>query len=204
MTKRYACLLVIGFSVVALACNKKDEAVSTTPAPAVEAPAPLEKVAAPAPTSVPASETTPAAAHVAIINAVAFEPGVVTGGQPTEAQFREAKEKGFKVIINTRAEGEPGVDGAKAFVEGLGMKYVWIPMKGADGLTKENAQALADALSDDNKPAMVHCGSGNRVGGLFAMKAFHIDGKSAEEALAIGKKAGLTRLEAAVKEKLVK
>ena len=48
----------------------------------------------------------------------------------------------------------------------------------------------------------MHCASGNRVGGLFALKAFYVDGKTPEEALEIGRSAGMTRTEAVVRQEL--
>jgi protein tyrosine phosphatase (PTP) superfamily phosphohydrolase (DUF442 family) len=77
-------------------------------------------------------------------------------------------------------------------------------VSGADDVTVDNARKLAEALGgDDALPAVVHCGSGNRAGAILAMKAFHVDGLSAEEALALGRRAGLTKLEPVVKERLV-
>jgi len=44
-------------------------------------------------------------------------------------------------------------------------------------------------------PVLVHCMSGNRVGALFALRAFWLQGMSAVEALAVGRRYGLTKLE---------
>ena len=41
-------------------------------------------------------------------------------------------------------------------------------------------------LGPEALPAFVHCASGNRVGGLFAVKAFHLDGMNVEESMEIG------------------
>ena len=49
---------------------------------------------------------------------------------------------------------------------------------------------------------LLHCGSGNRVGALLALKAFWLDGGSAEEALEVGLAGGVTRLEPTVRELL--
>ncbi len=126
--------------------------------------------------------------------------GIVSGGQPEPEQLATARDLGFKTVVNLRAAGEPG--SRREEVEALGLVYLEIPIAGAEGLTAENALAFAAALEEAERPALVHCGSGNRAGALFALKAFHADGKSAEEALAIGKAAGLTRLEGAVERHL--
>ena len=90
----------------------------------------------------------------------------------------------------------------KEDIEALGMRYVAIPVDGSEGLTIENAQFLAAALATSDAPVIVHCGSGNRVGALFSLKALELDGKSAEEALAIGLAAGVTKMEPAVRDLL--
>lgn len=125
-------------------------------------------------------------------------PGVITGGQPNGAQFEALAKAGYRTVINTRAHGEPLVDQEQAFVEGLGMRYVHIPVGSGGDLTVANAKILADALADGG-PALVHCASSNRVGALFALKAFHLDGQSADDALALGRAAGLTRMEPIVR-----
>ena len=121
---------------------------------------------------------------------------VVTGGQPTFDQLRMAHEAGFKAIVNLRTDKEqPSPAEESTWVEELGMKYFPIPVEGAQGVSLENAGLLAGILSkEENYPLIVHCQSGNRVGALFAVKTFSLDGKREKEALAIGREAGLTTL----------
>ena len=136
-----------------------------------------------------------------ILNGAMPAEGVLTGGQPSREELTAIAESGYRSVINLRTEGEKG-NTDPTFVESLGMDYVDIPIEGADGLTEENARRLAGALEEVEKPVVVHCGSGNRVGALFAMKAYYVDGQPAEEALLIGQQAGMTRLEPAVRQKL--
>ncbi len=126
----------------------------------------------------------------------------MTGGQPTFDQLKKANELGFKTVINLRTDREqPSPAQESSWVEELGMKYVHIPVAGAKGITLENAKALAVALlNPEDYPLIVHCKSGNRVGALFSLKAFYIDGKNTIEAVKIGEKAGLTSLESVVKK----
>jgi len=127
--------------------------------------------------------------------------GILTGGQPSPAQFETLAGLGYKTVINMRAPGEKGSTDP-AFVESLGMTYVSIPIAGAADISEENARKLADALDVGADPVVVHCASGNRVGALFALKAYYVDGKTPEEALALGKAAGVTRLEPVVRQTL--
>lgn len=129
---------------------------------------------------------------------------LMTGGQPSLADLAVLKERGITTVINLRGLNEKlGFDEA-AELEKLGMDYVQIPMSSAADLTKENALKLDDALKNSKGKTVVHCASGNRVGALLALREFQIKGKSAEEAMAFGKTAGMTKLASAVKELLVK
>ena len=143
------------------------------------------------------------APSISILNAKTPKPGVLTGGQPTPEHFEEAARAGYRTVVNLRTEGENGSwDGASKAAE-LGLHYVALPVAGADGISEETAKALAAVLDDpQNLPAMVHCGSGNRVGAIFALMAFHLEGEDAEKALERGLEAGLTSLEPMVREKL--
>jgi protein tyrosine phosphatase (PTP) superfamily phosphohydrolase (DUF442 family) len=132
-------------------------------------------------------------------------PNLVTSGQPTEAQFALLAKAGVQRVIQLRVVNEPGTGWEEAKAKELGVEFVRLPMAGAEGLTIENAQRLAAELkTSGDKTTLVCCGSSNRVGALLAMKAFFVDNKSAEEALAFGKSAGLKALEPAVAEKLKK
>lgn len=150
-----------------------------------------------------AGEAPAPAPLVAIPGAAQPLPGVLSGGQPTPEQLAEAAARGYRSVISLRPEGEPGSEGERAEVERLGMRFVSIPVAGAADLTEQNARALGQALSAEGAvPAILHCGTGNRAGALLALEAYYVEGKSAEEALDLGKRAGLTKLEPTVREKL--
>lgn len=130
-------------------------------------------------------------------------PGVVTGGQPSPEQLVQAAKAGVKVVVNLRGDGEPMVEETGQIAKKLGLMYVRIPLSGSQpdfGLTEQNARKLGKLLAHaKDRPLLVHCASGNRVGALMALEAFYVEGKSAAEALAEGRKAGLTRLEPVVR-----
>ena len=128
------------------------------------------------------TEKTGDASIFSIPNAVRHSDGTLTGGQPSDEQLKDAKEQGFKTIINLRTAGEDA-DKQGAQVEALGMKSVWLPIAGKKGLTAENARRLAKALEESPKPVVLHCGSGQRVGALMALKAHFTDGEASAKAL---------------------
>ena len=130
--------------------------------------------------------------------------GVLSGGQPTEGQIKAAGAAGYKTVINLRPDTEPGFEWEAAAVRAAGMTYVSIPVAGAAGLTKENVTRLDAALKDAaaNGPVLLHCGSGNRIGALLALRAAWLEGCDPAAALEYGKTSGLTGLEPAVKSML--
>jgi uncharacterized protein (TIGR01244 family) len=131
------------------------------------------------------------------------EDDILSGGQLTPDALRAAAEAGYATILNMRAPGEMAFDEA-ALVAELGMTYVSLPIRGPGDLTAANAEAFDAALGDAARPMIVHCGSGNRVGALFALRAAFCQGASAADALAIGREAGLTGMEPAVRDALTR
>ena len=127
--------------------------------------------------------------------------GIVTSGQPDEAAFRNIAGAGYSTVIDMRAADEDRGLEEQRIVEALGMTYLLFPIAGKQDVSFEKAAALNEILGGLDGPVLVHCKSGNRVGALFALRAKN-NGASSEEALAIGKAAGMTRLEKLVQERL--
>ena len=97
----------------------------------------------------------------------------------------------------------PNHGGERAAVERMGMKFVSIPVAGAAGLTEDNAHALDNVLREqDALPAVVHCATGQRVSALLGLKAFVVERMSPEAAIDLAKSLGLTKLEAALRERI--
>ncbi|MBL4583772.1 MAG: hypothetical protein JKX83_04050 [Pseudomonadales bacterium] len=151
------------------------------------------------------AQTTSPTPALSIRNAKQPFPGILTGGQPSSAQLSAAKRLGYKTVISLRARVETGLWNEGSTVEELGMKYVSIPVKGIAGLTAQNAKTLIQALADPaDYPILLHCGSGDRVGALLAIDAGINQGIASQQALKVGRSAGLNRLEGAVKQLLEK
>ena len=140
---------------------------------------------------------------VPIPNARVTKTGLLIGGQPSTEQLKAISEAGYRTVISLRAENEQGDEGERATVERLGMKFVSIPVPGPAGLTEENARALAKELSgEDVLPSVLHCKSGQRVSALLGLKAFVVDRVSVSAAIDLAKSLGLTKLEAALRERI--
>jgi uncharacterized protein (TIGR01244 family) len=110
---------------------------------------------------------------------------------------------GITTIIDLRPDQEtPDLD-EKAVAEQTGLKYRNLPIASPADLTLENVQKFDQLLKNSaQENVLMHCASGNRVGAMMALRARWLQGKSEEEALAIGKSAGLTGMTDAVKERL--
>lgn len=83
------------------------------------------------------------------------------GGQPTEKALREMKAQGVTTIVNLRTPPEMaqiGFDEAKLVAE-LGMKYVYIPMRGNDEFPYSPAELkkFSDAMASADGKVLLHC-----------------------------------------------
>lgn len=122
-------------------------------------------------------------------------PDLLTCGIPSARDLQQACEAGFKTVVNLCPAPETSRD-EPATVANLGMRYVNIPVAGPTDLTEAKARELGAVVNEcANHPVIIHCASGNRVGALLALKAFYVDGKSPQEALALGLAGGLKALE---------
>lgn len=123
--------------------------------------------------------------------------------QPTPAELVAAERAGVRHVVNARDIGEFEAWNQGALVDELGMRYHRVPIGEPADLDREAVEAFDRILADiGDEPALLHCASGNRIGALYALRAGWLQGKDTETAIGIGKAHGLTRLEAAVREKL--
>ena len=126
-------------------------------------------------------------------------PQLLTAGQPSAQQLRDAARSGVTTVIDLRRpEEDRGYDeGAQA--EQLGLRYVRLPIAGAADLTTANARTLQLLLAQDDGTTLLHCASGNRAGALLALLNARLEGASTDDALQLGRAAGMTSLEASAR-----
>ena len=129
--------------------------------------------------------------------------GITSSGQPDKAALEVFAESGYAVVIDMRGPNENrGMDDYQGAVEATGMQYLAFPVVGAGQVSFETAVKLDEVLRGMDGPVLLHCGSGNRVGAVLALRE-SLNGASHEESIQFGKDAGLTRLEPRVREALV-
>ena len=105
-------------------------------------------------------------------------------GQPTKADIEVIKAEGIRHVITLRTDGEIDWD-EKAAVEEAGMKFSTVKFRAPGELTDEVFAEVRELLrnSKDEK-VLLHCGSANRVGAVWA--AYRTLDQSIDAETAIG------------------
>lgn len=157
-----------------------------------------------APSAAPAAQPPLAAARaLGVLNAREPLPGLVTAGQPDPEQLAALQEAGFATAVSLRPSGEEGAGWEEAFASGRELAFHRIPVAGPADLSRKNVEELDRILAEaGNGPVVLYCASSNRVGALLALRAHWLQGMAPEEALQLGREAGMTRLEPAVADLL--
>jgi uncharacterized protein (TIGR01244 family) len=128
--------------------------------------------------------------------------GISSSGQPDATSLGVFADSGYAVVIDMRGPDENrGMDDFPGAVEATGMDYVAFPVVGKDAISFETAEKLDELLQGIDGPVLMHCGSGNRVGAVLALRE-SLNGADDDAAIAFGKDAGMTRLEPKVREVL--
>jgi len=97
---------------------------------------------------------------------------VFISGQPTEQGLRDLAAQGVTTVVNLRTPPEMariGFDEA-ALVKQLGMKYVYLPMRGNQEFpySPENVKKFADAMSESKGKVLLHCTVAWRASHMWA------------------------------------
>jgi uncharacterized protein (TIGR01244 family) len=134
---------------------------------------------------------------------IALDANRHVSGQPSAEAIAKLPSSGITTVIDLRPDQEtPDLD-ERAVAEKAGLKYFVLPVAGAPDLTRENVMRFDQLLKETSSGnVLIHCASGNRVGAMLALQARWVNGKSAEESLAIGKAAGMTGLTSDVQKLL--
>lgn len=127
--------------------------------------------------------------------------GWVAAGQPTEARLEEVVATGA-TIISLRLPAEDPFD-EPGLIASLGGTFIRYPVSPTDYDSvafREAMYDLYDAELDAGNIVYLHCASSNRVGASWALYQAERKGVDGEEAIAMGRAAGLGSLETRVRE----
>jgi uncharacterized protein (TIGR01244 family) len=114
---------------------------------------------------------------------------IFIGGQPTEKALRDLEARGVTVVVNLRTPEEMK-NAVKfdepALIQQLGMRYVYIPMRGNAEFpySPEALAKFADAVSTANGKVLLHCTIAWRASHLWAAYLIEDRGVPVETALA--------------------
>ena len=150
-----------------------------------------------------ASATTPAEVLQDLPNVAFPMPYRIASGRLQASDISLLQSAGVREVIDLSVDDEtPAFDEAAA-VRSAGMTYRNLPIRGAGDLDDAHVARFNQLLADaGDKPTLVHCASGNRVGAMIALRAAKYGGQSVEAAVAEGRRWGLRGLEPAVRERL--
>ncbi|HEY4219081.1 MAG TPA: protein tyrosine phosphatase family protein [Gemmatimonadaceae bacterium] len=114
---------------------------------------------------------------------------IFVGGQPTEQGLREMKAQGVTTVVNLRTppEMEQSVHfDEPALVAKLGMKYVYLPVRGTADFpySPETVTKFADAVRTSKGKVLLHCTIGWRASHLWAAYLISERGIPVDDALA--------------------
>ncbi|MEZ5837185.1 MAG: TIGR01244 family sulfur transferase [Geminicoccaceae bacterium] len=92
--------------------------------------------------------------------------------QLVEQDFVQAREQGFRTIINNRPDGEGSgqmsSDRAEAAASAHGLKYIYLPVI-SGGMTAADVVAMREALASAERPVLAYCRTGTRSCNLWAL-----------------------------------
>ncbi len=117
-------------------------------------------------------------------------------GQPDAAGLAAARDAGVGVVIDLRHPSEEPWDEVGA-AEQLGLAYYNVPVDGR--ALSRDAMHRIDEIVDRHRgeELLIHCKSGNRAGAWLAIHLAERRGMEPGKALAIGRRAGITKDELA-------
>ncbi len=111
-------------------------------------------------------------------------------GQFTKEDIKTIAEKKITRVITLRTDGEVKWDQAAALKDAK-MDFIKVPFRKPETLTDEVFDKIRKLLADKSKPTLFHCGSANRVGGVWLAYRVLDEGVDLKTALAEAKTVGL-------------
>ncbi len=119
-----------------------------------------------------------------IYNFREIRAGLVTGGQPSEAQLRSLAAAGYRWVINLAMHDDPrySLPDEPGLVRELGMQYRHVPVIWEQP-RREDLEAFFAALDEaGHAPTLVHCAANMRVSAFVGLYLVLREGREPDEA----------------------
>ena len=114
---------------------------------------------------------------------------IYTSGQPSEEGFGKLSAMGIKTVINVLPENQC-VPNEGELVRANNMTYRSVPFH-LSGFKKQTIEHFEEVLKKAEKPVLIHCATGNHVGGLWFAYRMLEENIPLEQALSEGRKIGM-------------
>ncbi|QIR40969.1 phosphatase [Tolypothrix sp. PCC 7910] len=125
-----------------------------------------------------------------MINAIRINDHLTTTGQVVPHQLKQAKQEGFKSVLNLRSPDELGfLKDEQKVVEELGLHYVNVPLK-LENLNEELITKILTTLDQLPKPTVIHCAAAMRSTGIALLSVAIQEGLTPEQTLMKAKSLG--------------
>jgi uncharacterized protein (TIGR01244 family) len=112
-------------------------------------------------------------------------------GQPTADALRRLRERGVTTVVNLRTPEEMTAIGFDEAAEAakLGMKYVYLPVRGSPDFpySPKTVDAFSRAVKESTGPVLLHCTVAWRASHLWTAYLIRERGMSVDSALAQGR-----------------
>lgn len=128
----------------------------------------------------------------AIYNYRRVDESLATSGQPSESQLQAIAEAGYEVVINLALHDAPrySLPNETAFVQGLGMKYIHIPVQFASPTNEDLVLFFETMKTHSSCKIWVHCAANWRVTTFLGLFRQIVQGWSHEEAFKLHRPLG--------------
>lgn len=134
---------------------------------------------------------TPIDALAGVVNANQALPRLITAGQPGPSHFRALKEAGVGLVIDIRHPSEPRGFDEPALLKELGIEYIVVPVHDGNLSDETLEQVTAAVRAGEGRETVIHCASGNRIGGALVPYLMLDQGFSEDDAMMAALRMGL-------------
>ena len=114
-------------------------------------------------------------------------------GQPGPKDWKTVREQGILIVIDLRNRNEDRGHDERSATEEIDLDYRIHPVR-ADNFARATVEPVLDAMDharETGDGVLIHCATSNRSGALFAVWRYR-QGDSLDDAIAAGKRAGMT------------